>query len=298
MLVQFRKTAVIIDQLAFRRARVESFLKPWAKAENVELISLQPEFTHAMLLKSGCDILIYNVGGARPSPSEILAEIQVLHRLCPTAALVILSGDTNPQSVSAALHSGARGYLSDSMPPGLALHALSFILNGGTYFPTTAIPSSQSKPETSAAEPPQSSFEDLPQKPSVHAQEQMSSSASDGDALQPPPFPLGQTTFGNQQSIELSAIQCDPVQLAGAEPQLTLRQQAILRCICRGDSNKTIARSFDIAESTVKIHVKVILRKIGVKNRTQAAIWAIHNGLSSASETSDVLSKASVAGLV
>jgi two-component system nitrate/nitrite response regulator NarL len=41
-----------------------------------------------------------------------------------------------------------------------------------------------------------------------------------------------------------------------------------------GDSNKIIARKFDITEATVKVHVKAILRKIQAKNRTQAAIWA------------------------
>jgi len=44
-----------------------------------------------------------------------------------------------------------------------------------------------------------------------------------------------------------------------------------------GDSNKIIARRIGLAEATVKTHVKAILRKVGVKNRTQAALWAIAN---------------------
>ena len=59
---------------------------------------------------------------------------------------------------------------------------------------------------------------------------------------------------------------------------LSARQQSILDCLIQGDSNKTIARKIAIAEATVKVHVKAILRKIRVKNRTQAAIWAIHQG--------------------
>ncbi|QQN62972.1 response regulator transcription factor [Bradyrhizobium diazoefficiens] len=61
---------------------------------------------------------------------------------------------------------------------------------------------------------------------------------------------------------------------------LSPRQKAILRCVVEGDSNKCIARRIAIAESTVKVHVKAILRKIGVHNRTQAAIWGINNELS------------------
>lgn len=61
-------------------------------------------------------------------------------------------------------------------------------------------------------------------------------------------------------------------------PLLSPRERLILRCIIEGDSNKCIARKIDIAEATVKVHVKAILRKIRVQNRTQAAIWGIHNG--------------------
>jgi two-component system nitrate/nitrite response regulator NarL len=63
-----------------------------------------------------------------------------------------------------------------------------------------------------------------------------------------------------------------------APPQLSPREKSILRCLVEGDSNKCIARKIDIAEATVKVHVKAILRKIRVQNRTQAAIWGMKNG--------------------
>jgi two-component system nitrate/nitrite response regulator NarL len=78
-------------------------------------------------------------------------------------------------------------------------------------------------------------------------------------------------------------------------PQLSPREKSILQCLIEGDSNKCIARKIDIAEATVKVHVKAILRKIRVQNRTQAAIWGMNNGLvkrpandSSPPPTSDV----------
>jgi DNA-binding NarL/FixJ family response regulator len=64
-------------------------------------------------------------------------------------------------------------------------------------------------------------------------------------------------------------------------PQLSPRETLILRCLIDGDSNKSIARKMDITEATVKVHVKAILRKIRVHNRTQAAIWGMNNGWSS-----------------
>ena len=60
-------------------------------------------------------------------------------------------------------------------------------------------------------------------------------------------------------------------------PQLSPREKSILRCLIEGDSNKCIARKIDIAEATVTVHVRAILRKIRVQNRTQAAIWAMNH---------------------
>ena len=59
--------------------------------------------------------------------------------------------------------------------------------------------------------------------------------------------------------------------------RLSAREAEILRCIRSGASNKVIARELDVAEATVKVHVKSVLRKIEVSNRTQAAIWAIEH---------------------
>lgn len=55
---------------------------------------------------------------------------------------------------------------------------------------------------------------------------------------------------------------------------LSEREQDILRCLASGHSNKSIARDLSITESTVKAHVRSILRKLGAENRTQAAILA------------------------
>jgi two-component system nitrate/nitrite response regulator NarL len=52
------------------------------------------------------------------------------------------------------------------------------------------------------------------------------------------------------------------------------REAEILRCIMQGEPNKVIARKLEVTEATIKVHVKAILRKIGVGNRTQAAMWA------------------------
>jgi two-component system nitrate/nitrite response regulator NarL len=55
--------------------------------------------------------------------------------------------------------------------------------------------------------------------------------------------------------------------------QLTPREQDILRLIAQGLPNKLIARQLDITESTVKVHVKHLLKKMKLKSRVEAAVW-------------------------
>lgn len=57
--------------------------------------------------------------------------------------------------------------------------------------------------------------------------------------------------------------------------QLSGREAAILNALVQGTPNKSIAYELNITEATVKVHVKAILRKIRVNNRTQAATWAL-----------------------
>lgn len=65
-----------------------------------------------------------------------------------------------------------------------------------------------------------------------------------------------------------------------AEPEsgidkLTPREKDILACLARGESNKLIARKLDLAESTVKIHVQNVLKKLKLSSRVQAAVFAV-----------------------
>lgn len=105
-----------------------------------------------------------------------------------------------------------------------------------------------------------------------------------GEAILPPHL---MTVMLHNQDKSASSGMNDQVVCAepanGADdvyaPKLSLREICILRCLISGDSNKTIARSYSIAEATVKVHVKAILRKIRVRNRTQAAIWALNHNI-------------------
>lgn len=58
---------------------------------------------------------------------------------------------------------------------------------------------------------------------------------------------------------------------------LTARELQVIQMIAEGLSNKMIANKLDIAESTVKVHVKHILNKTGLRSRVEAAVWAVNN---------------------
>lgn len=60
---------------------------------------------------------------------------------------------------------------------------------------------------------------------------------------------------------------------------LTKREKDVLKLITKGLSNKMIARRLDIAEGTVKVHVKRLLNKLGMRSRTEAAVWVVENNI-------------------
>jgi DNA-binding NarL/FixJ family response regulator len=60
---------------------------------------------------------------------------------------------------------------------------------------------------------------------------------------------------------------------------LTPRERTVLQLIVRGQSNKEIAATLHVTEGTIKGHVSAILAKLGVADRTQAALYAVKHGL-------------------
>ncbi len=84
----------------------------------------------------------------------------------------------------------------------------------------------------------------------------------------------GQTERSPSQPADTSALD-----------ELTPREIEILRHVAEGQSNKSIGRALEITDGTVKLHVKSILRKLGVRSRVEAAVFAVEHGLGKRSET-------------
>jgi DNA-binding NarL/FixJ family response regulator len=176
----------------------------------------------------------------RPSPTTC---IRSASRSCygsapQTSPLVVFSDNSNPREALSAFNVGVQGFLYTGMDVHLAQRVLSLIFDGGSCF---------------AAAQRQGRLQSMPQ---------------------------GAGTCTNETMVR-EVAPCS-AEKQGAAPALdadmTERQRAVLEHLGHGASNKTIARRLGIAEGTVKVHVRQIMRKLGVANRTQIAIACATGG--------------------
>jgi two-component system nitrate/nitrite response regulator NarL len=167
----------------------------------------------------------------------------------PRVKVVILATSQKPEDVVAALRAGACGFLCQDIPGDTLLRSLELIGPGEMIVHPQFI-----EIQTAAGD---------------------EKTTADSDAYV--------TTNGNphlarcfQPRSPLARVEADAANenQSGGVPSLSRREMLILRMLMKGESNKTIARNLVITESTVKVHMKAILRKLRLQNRTQAAIWA------------------------
>ncbi|MCA9212086.1 MAG: response regulator transcription factor [Planctomycetales bacterium] len=89
----------------------------------------------------------------------------------------------------------------------------------------------------------------------------------------------GDNVWTRDELRRVTGALATPRLAADVEVPLTQRESEVLRQLALGLTNKEIAAALDISYETVKEHVQHILRKVGVSDRTQAAVWAVRKGL-------------------
>lgn len=89
----------------------------------------------------------------------------------------------------------------------------------------------------------------------------------------------GESIWTREELRRVTGALATPRLAADVEVPLTQRESEVLRQLALGLTNKEIAQALSISYETVKEHVQHILRKIGVSDRTQAAVWAVRKGL-------------------
>ena len=89
----------------------------------------------------------------------------------------------------------------------------------------------------------------------------------------------GESAWTRDELRRVTGALATPRLAADVEVPLTQRESEVLRQLAYGLTNKEIAQALHISYETVKEHVQHIIRKVGVNDRTQVAVWAVRNGL-------------------
>lgn len=94
---------------------------------------------------------------------------------------------------------------------------------------------------------------------------------------------LGEQTIHPEATTSLEKSRLEEEQLPHVQNPLTPREQDVLAELTKGKSNREIASSLFVTEKTVKTHISNIFTKLGVQDRTQAALYAVKHGLTEGS---------------
>jgi DNA-binding NarL/FixJ family response regulator len=89
----------------------------------------------------------------------------------------------------------------------------------------------------------------------------------------------GESTWTRNELRRVGAAMATPVASGDLDVSLTRREMEVLRQMVSGETNRDIAKTLSISYETVKEHVQHVLQKIGVTDRTQAAVWAVRRKL-------------------
>jgi two-component system, NarL family, nitrate/nitrite response regulator NarL len=178
--------------------------------------------------------------------------IPALKDAAPGSRILMLTVSENEEDLAAALQAGADGYLLKTVESDQLCDAIIKVLEGESVV----------SPEMMTK-----LFKAFRSQGSSSAPAPLPSSTTPGTSTAPasPAPDSGRDGVGSTEREGIAL--------------LSVRERQILALIARGDSNKLIARELDIAETTVKIHVQHILRKLDLTSRVQAAVFAVHHQL-------------------
>jgi two-component system nitrate/nitrite response regulator NarL len=178
----------------------------------------------------------------------------LVRRVCttmPGVKAIILAQFQTVEDVCPALEAGASGFLCQDISCERLIKSLELIALGEIIVPSEFLQAARGHMTKPAEVQPPSRAEDPQRERAPH-------------------LASGDTANGEEC---LSDTQSEVAIVKG----LSRRETSILCLLVRGASNKVIARQLAITEATVKVHIKAILRKLRLHNRTQAAMWAYNH---------------------
>jgi two-component system, NarL family, nitrate/nitrite response regulator NarL len=225
----------------------------------VHILPALNEETESYLASAGCCIWLVGVNECGPAANDLVRKVVATN---PGLRVVILTASHTVDDILPAFVAGACGFLRQDITSKQLIKSLELIALGESVMH----PHFQQMALTSPAGP---SIE----TGGVAAQRELSEEGNGKTSIQlfSPRLP----DFRSVTAVDLS-LPANEQSMPGNDVirSLSRRELVILRTLTEGASNKIIARKLVITESTVKVHMKAILRKLRLQNRTQAAIWA------------------------
>ncbi len=250
---------IIASHLPLRLAALTQLVGDIARRRNMDTLILKDAEGQLLLDDMRTQICVLDAGATvRSDPAYHLLR-SIVSLPCAPPVLVICDA-TDPQEMRLAFDIGARGYLPTASDLALLESVFDFMRAGGTYIPPEMLSISdpvQIGATDSLAAPtlPAVSNDIEPEQFDNSSSEKMNTSPTDPTASPDP--------IASNAAVE-----------EGRRVSLTTRQNEVLMLLKSGKSNKQIAREIDKSEATVKAHVRQITKKLGVSNRTEAALIA------------------------
>lgn len=215
---------------------------------------------------------------AENSGDSVLEEVRKAHAVAPEAMLIVI-GSMSSSSMLEVLEVGARGFVPTAMPLELTLEAFRFVKAGGTFVPAECLVGMRQASARSAVATAGSARDSPAACTSTSKQNVHRINATT------PPVPsiqaseIGPDVRGSSPGVDAtqSSEKAEPFNEAGKlstltrSCNLTARQAAVVDALRRGMANKAIAHALRMQESTVKVHVRNVMRKLRATNRTEVA---------------------------
>lgn len=147
-----RPLVAVVDPLVLRRAAMVRFLEEWSMANGVRIVAVAPDAVPD--LPGGADsyaLVLLNLGALPVGEALPTTWLEQIGHALPATPIGIVSDRDAPDDSVAALQSGAMGFVPTSTEPGVAMHAFTFIMRGGSYFPPGALLGRGQKPGSRGA---------------------------------------------------------------------------------------------------------------------------------------------------
>ncbi len=223
-------TAILHDETPLTRESLSTSLNLCGRGVRMLTAASVADLASAVRRDGAPDVALANFSGRLATDPEFRPKLEELLVVLDGIPLIILSDSDETVTALEAIRLGAHGYISTTIGLTMALEAIRLVAAGGIFVPATILHRLILDQGPGPAPDP---------------------------VLHAPLAAATPTVNGNPRGNPRLT-------------QLTPRQIAVLECLQEGKPNKVIAHELGMRESTVKVHVRNILRRLGATNRTEA----------------------------